>query len=352
MNDQIIDAESKELNVTTGGDFMPALTLADAKVRYDEMRTFIRGQMEAGTDFGTIPGTEKDTLYKPGAEKLKTFFGLSTSFETEKQIENWEDESPFFYYLEKCRVYRGDTLIAEASGSANSKETKYRYRWVSEDQVPPQFLDQKDTLVKRGGKEGVFRWQYEKRETGGKYGKLELYWQKFDDALQDGTAREYQKEQHWKNNETAPYIEIESYQYRIPNDEVFTLVNTIKKMAQKRAFVAAILIAVNASDFFTQDVEDMADVIDVQVVEDDPLPKKEISWPADLVQEVIDCTPGEISKPEQAVEILNAFSKYGLTLTMDITERAINSYLDFQAEGLSKTQAMQSVSAAFKQKKE
>src|SRR5436305_40562 len=34
-------------------------------------------------------------------------------------------------------------------------------------------------------------------------------------------------------------------------------VNTIQKMAQKRSLVAAVLIAVNASEFFTQDVEDM-----------------------------------------------------------------------------------------------
>ena len=34
------------------------------------------------------------------------------------------------------------------------------------------------------------------------------------------------------------------------------LVNTIQKMAQKRALIAATLIAVSASEFFTQDVED------------------------------------------------------------------------------------------------
>ena len=34
------------------------------------------------------------------------------------------------------------------------------------------------------------------------------------------------------------------------------MVNTIQKMAQKRALVAATLIATSASEFFTQDVED------------------------------------------------------------------------------------------------
>ena len=44
---------------------------------------------------------------------------------------------------------------------------------------------------------------------------------------------------------------------KVPNPDVADLVNTIDKMAQKRALIAATLIAVNASEFFTQDVEDM-----------------------------------------------------------------------------------------------
>ena len=44
--------------------------------------------------------------------------------------------------------------------------------------------------------------------------------------------------------------------YRVPNPDVADLVNTIQKMAQKRALVAATLIATSASEFFTQDVED------------------------------------------------------------------------------------------------
>jgi hypothetical protein len=35
-------------------------------------------------------------------------------------------------------------------------------------------------------------------------------------------------------------------------------VNTIQKMAQKRALIAATLLAVNASEFFTQDLEEFA----------------------------------------------------------------------------------------------
>lgn len=54
------------------------------------------------------------------------------------------------------------------------------------------------------------------------------------------------------------------YRFRsgVKNPNPADLVNTIDKMAQKRALVAAVLIAVNASEFFTQDVEDYSDIVD------------------------------------------------------------------------------------------
>ncbi len=44
----------------------------------------------------------------------------------------------------------------------------------------------------------------------------------------------------------------------------FTIVNTLEKMAQKRALVGATLIATCASMFFTQDIEDMEGVLDAE----------------------------------------------------------------------------------------
>jgi len=44
----------------------------------------------------------------------------------------------------------------------------------------------------------------------------------------------------------------------------FTIVNTLEKMAQKRALIGATLIATCASMFFTQDIEDMEGVLDAE----------------------------------------------------------------------------------------
>ncbi len=62
---------------------------------------------------------------------------------------------------------------------------------------------------------------------------------------------------------------IESQQVgRVPNAEIADQVNTIQKMAMKRALIGTTLLAVNASEFFTQDVEDMV----ISTVASEPQP--------------------------------------------------------------------------------
>jgi hypothetical protein len=45
---------------------------------------------------------------------------------------------------------------------------------------------------------------------------------------------------------------------------MFDLRNTILKMAEKRAFVSAVLMAAGASDLFTQDLEDLPGLVDLE----------------------------------------------------------------------------------------
>jgi len=112
--------------------FMPALSIELAVERYGAVTEFVSRVLRKDVDYGVIPGTEKRTLLKPGAEKLTTFFGLSTRFQVLERIEDWTGErhggEPFFYYLYRCQLHRGDLLVAEADGSCNSRETKYRWR--------------------------------------------------------------------------------------------------------------------------------------------------------------------------------------------------------------------------------
>jgi len=160
------------------------------------------------SDYGVIPGTTKPTLLKPGAEKIAKLLGLADTYEILDKAEEWK--MPFFRYLVKCKlVHVGmNAVISEGMGECNSMESKYRWRWVSERDLP-EGVD-KSNLVTQERKSS---------KTGG----------------------------HWTV-------------YRLDNDDIYSQVNTILKMAKKRALVDAALSAGRLSDVFTQDIEDIPSI--------------------------------------------------------------------------------------------
>jgi len=72
---------------------------------------------------------------------------------------------------------------------------------------------------------------------------------------------------------------------RVPNPDTADVVNTIQKMAQKRALVPATLLATSGSEFFTQDLEDAPEPPDTQ--------RNTIAEQAELAQRRIKETRGE-----------------------------------------------------------
>ena len=54
--------------------------IATTAEHYKTMTAFVSAQMQQGIDYGTIPGTKKPTLLKPGAEKLCRLFNLRPNF--------------------------------------------------------------------------------------------------------------------------------------------------------------------------------------------------------------------------------------------------------------------------------
>jgi len=222
--------EGYEIIPMQQGATMPAMSVHEAIIRRDKMIQFVQAIMEEGRDFGVIPGTDgKPTLYKPGAEKLTTFFGLTKRFEVLEKAEAWtgkdHDGELFFYYWYRCQLWRGDLLIAEGDGSCNSMEKKYRWRQANR-HCP---TCGQGTIIK--GKE--------------EYGSGWICW-----AKKGGCGAKF------KDGDPA----IEDQQVgQVINPDIADQVNTIQKMAAKRALVAATLLAVNASEFFTQDLEDMVE---------------------------------------------------------------------------------------------
>lgn len=210
-----------EMIVREEQSLMPAMTMDQAANRYNALVEYTQTLMKKGKDYGVIPGTgDKPTLLKPGAEKLCSLFGLFPDFETIEKIVDFD--KGLFYFRVKCTLSRNGVPVASGIGSCNSKEKKYRYRYVYENKATEQ---EKANAVSV-------------EEKTGKYGAYKVY--------------------------------------KVENSEPFELVNTIDKMAQKRALVAATLIGANASEFYTQDVEDMGFIEgnfeDVHI-EDEPKPQ-------------------------------------------------------------------------------
>ncbi len=213
--------------VVHGGSIMPALTVQQASERYNVLVEYTKTVMVRDQDYGTIPGVAKPCLYKAGAEKLSSLFGLAPAFELIEKREDWVGKEtngePLFYYFYKCKLYRGGELVGEADGSCNSWEKKYRYR------------DGKRKCPKCGGEFIITG----KAEYGGGFLCF---------AKKGGCGAKF------PNGDKAI---TEQSIASVPNPDIPEVINTVQKMAQKRALVAAVLIACNASAFYTQDVEDM-----------------------------------------------------------------------------------------------
>lgn len=266
-----------DLIVYNSNQFLaPVVDNSTALQRYQGMKDFIDSVLKEGTDFGSIPGASgKDVLLKPGAEKLAALFGLSSQPILVEQVLDWtgvdHGDEPFFFFNYEHRLFRGDYLAGAAQGSCNSWEVKYRYRWVTEDQVPDH-LD-KNKLQVRQSTRSEFAFAIDKAETSGAYGKPPEYWEEWKDAIASGEARPIIKKS--RNGKDLEAYEMGGKTYRIPNYDTPDLVNTIQKMAQKRALVGAVLVATNASAWFTQDVEDYVDGTFTNVTPAKPAAKPE-----------------------------------------------------------------------------
>mgnify|MGYP000957855429 FL=1 len=88
-----------------------------------QFQQLVQSQLKQNHDYGIIPGTPKPTLLKPGAEKILMMMGLRSEFEIVDSTRDFE--KGFFQYQVRCKLYRGDILITEGLGAANTKERKY-----------------------------------------------------------------------------------------------------------------------------------------------------------------------------------------------------------------------------------
>ena len=98
-------------------------SLTPASLHYELLHAFVSAQMQQGIDYGTIPGTKKPTLLKPGAEKLCKLFNLRPNFNLIQSVADFE--KPLFHYHYQCSLYRSGELVGQSDGNCNSREKKY-----------------------------------------------------------------------------------------------------------------------------------------------------------------------------------------------------------------------------------
>ena len=204
--------------------FSPVMNIAMAVERRGAIKEAFTKLMEDGQDYGKVAGIGKPTLLQPGAQKLDNLFGLVPRFPIElmRVEEDWTGAQhggePFFRYMVVCQLMRGDFIMGEAIGECNSWEVKYRYRKT--DRACPQC-----------GAEAII------------FTKKDNWWCA---GFKDGCGKGFKKDDPAITGQEVG---------RKPNPEIFDQVNTLLKMAQKRAHVSATINATSASEFFTVDIE-------------------------------------------------------------------------------------------------
>lgn len=169
----------------------------------NEVRAFITELLVEGRDYAVVPGTDRDprkppkpSLHKPGAEKVALAFGLSAEFTVEEKEIDHTGEYPWVKRRWEWGERRGEKVWSEEKGVAYGL---YRF---------------------------VVRCDLRHRESG---------------------------------IVVASCIGVCSTMESKYCDRPRDCENTALKMAQKRAFVGATLIAAGLSDEFTQDIEDFKD---------------------------------------------------------------------------------------------
>lgn len=178
------------------------LSAVRLKSRLAVIQSVMRDVMQKDVDYGVIPGTDKPSLFKPGAEKLCVTFRLSADA---PDIEAVPEYSGDIRYRVRVPVRASNgTVLAVGIGECSTGEEKYRWRRpVHENEYKAAPEDQRREKWTRGG-------------------------------------------DVWK-------------QVRVNPSDV---ANTVLKMAHKRAYVHAVIMATAAGAIFTQDIEDLPDGVE------------------------------------------------------------------------------------------
>lgn len=198
----------------------PQVKAIELVERLDVIREAADKAMQRDVDFGVIPGTNKPTLLKPGAEKLGVLFQLDVQLDNEKRWGPGDNLT----VLSHATVYHSPTgaRLGYGEGICTTRERKYAYRQQSRT-CPSCGLE----AIIKGKDEYGGGWLCFKKKGG-----CGAKWPDGAEVIEGQEVGE------------------------IDNPDLPDLWNTVLKMAEKRARIDAVLAVTGASALFTQDMED------------------------------------------------------------------------------------------------
>lgn len=194
MND-VIEMPRREVAGMVAGE-VHRFSAMEIRERVNLVQTVMQGIMKKDTHYGTIPGTPKPTLYKPGAEVLCVTFRVAQEY----KIEDLSTADIARFRVTCIGVHQTTGIkLGEGVGECSSGEEKYKWRGAvcaEEFEATPENM-RRLKFFKDGNKKTQVR------------------------------------------------------------TEAADMSNTVLKMACKRAMIAMTLNVTAASDIFTQDIEDL-----------------------------------------------------------------------------------------------
>ncbi len=198
MSTEIIQMPARESAGIVAGE-VHRFSAIEIRQRVNLVQEVMQGIMKKDTHYGTIPGTPKPTLYKPGAEVLCVTFRVAQEY----QIEDLSTAEMARYRVTCIGVHQTTGIkLGEGVGECSSGEEKYKWRGA----ICPEEFD-----------------------------------------LTPENMRRVKFSKYKGNVEKKAQV----------RTEAADLANTVLKMACKRAMIAMTLNVTAASDIFTQDIEDL-----------------------------------------------------------------------------------------------
>lgn len=220
------------------------LSVAEVVARIQKVKQIKEAVMHEGVHYGVIPGTErtkqvrdpetgtwstvndsKPTLYQPGADVLCMAFMFDPQYEHETRYDGEHRE-----ITTKCTLWHIPTGVRVASGEGSCSTRESKYAWRPGGVICPKCNVE---AIKRGrdyNNKSVHQWYCDKKIGG--------CGEKFPITEAKITSQKPQ---------------------RRANPDIADVYNTVLKISNKRARMAAVLPATGGNELFTADLDDYDD---------------------------------------------------------------------------------------------